>query len=137
GPSELTGRVLPILRDLGVTVLCEPGRFLVGSSGTLLTETIYTKDNGGKKFVIVDAAMNDLIRPSLYDAYHDIRPVREGGRANGETEAVDVVGPICESGDFFAHSRALPVVEAGDRLAILSAGAYGFAMASNYNARPR
>jgi len=137
GPGELTGRILPTLRELGVTVLCEPGRFLVGSSGALLTEAIYTKNNGGKKFVIVDAAMNDLIRPSLYDAYHEIQPLREGGHANGATEEVDVVGPICESGDFFAHSRDLPIVEAGDRLAILSAGAYGFAMASNYNARPR
>jgi len=137
GPSDLTGQILPLLRERGLTVVCEPGRFIVGNSGALLAQVIYTKSNGAKKFVIVDAAMNDLIRPSLYDAFHDIRPLTETDGANRATEVVDVVGPICESGDFFAHARDLPVCEAGDRLAIMSAGAYGFAMASNYNARPR
>ena len=137
GPSDLTGQILPLLRERHLTVVCEPGRCIVGGSGALLAEVIYTKSNGAKKFVIVDAAMNDLIRPSLYDAYHEIRPLTEGGRANGAREVVDIVGPVCESGDFFAHARDLPIAEAGDRLAIMSAGAYGFAMASNYNARPR
>jgi diaminopimelate decarboxylase len=135
GPSDLAPRVLPIVRELGLKLLCEPGRFLVGQSGALVTEVLYRKENGPKKFVVVDAAMNDLIRPSLYDAYHSIEPLRQP--ETSETEVVDVVGPICESGDFFAHDRSLAPVEAGDRVAVLSAGAYGFAMASNYNARPR
>lgn len=133
GPNELADRVLPKIRDLGITLLCEPGRFIVGSAGVLLTRVLYRKANGAKTFAIVDAAMNDLIRPSLYDAYHEIWPVTAGGA----TETVDVVGPVCESGDFFAHDRVLPRVQSGDLLAILSAGAYGFAMSSNYNARPR
>lgn len=137
GPAELTARILPMLRDLEVTVLCEPGRFIVGNAGVLLTRTVYTKNNGGKKFVIVDGAMNDLIRPSLYDAYHEIRTVVQGGRAGGQTEVVDIVGGVCESGDFFGHDRDLPVVDSGDLIAVMSAGAYGFAMSSNYNARPR
>jgi diaminopimelate decarboxylase len=134
GPTALAEHVLPMIRELGVTLLSEPGRFLVGNAGVLLTRVVYRKQNGPKQFVVVDAAMNDLIRPSLYEAYHEIRPVRED---RGAAETVDVVGPICESGDFFAHDRALPAVRAGDLLAIMSAGAYGFAMASNYNARPR
>jgi diaminopimelate decarboxylase len=135
GPSDLAPRVVPVVQELGLKLLCEPGRYLVGQSGVLLTEVQYRKDNGPKKFVIVDAAMNDLIRPSLYEAYHAIEAVKQP--TTNETEVVDVVGPICESGDFFAHDRAIPPVAAGDRLAVLSAGAYGFAMASNYNARPR
>lgn len=134
GPDALAAKVLPIIRELGMTLLCEPGRFLVGSSGALLTRVLYRKESPAKSFVIVDAGMNDLIRPSLYDAYHEIRPVAES--ADG-LEVVDVVGPICESGDFFAHDRQLPITRAGDLLAILSAGAYGFVMASTYNARPR
>ncbi len=133
GPTDLAAKILPAIRELGVTLLCEPGRYIVGASGALLTRVLYRKENGAKKFVVVDAAMNDLIRPSLYDAYHEIRSVRQ---CDGE-EIVDVVGPICESGDFFAHDRLLPGVQPGDLLAIMSAGAYGFAMASNYNARPR
>ena len=133
GPSDLAERVLPTIRDLGMTLLCEPGRFIVGSAGALLTRVVYRKENGVKTFVIVDAAMNDLIRPSLYDAHHEIWSVRPGDTS----EVVDVVGPICESGDFFAHDRSLPVSDSGDLLAIMSAGAYGFAMASTYNARPR
>ena len=101
----------------------------------LLTKVIYLKAGTTKRFVVVDAAMNDLIRPSLYEAFHDIRPVK---RAHGEgAHPVDVVGPICESGDFLAQDRPLPAVAAGDVLAVMSAGAYGFVMASNYNARPR
>lgn len=134
GPMDLAARILPTVAELGLTLLCEPGRFIVGNSGALLTRVLYRKATPKKTFVIVDAAMNDLIRPSLYDAYHAIEPVRETG---GATETVDVVGPICESGDFFAHDRALPPVKAEDLLAIMSAGAYGFAMASNYNSRPR
>lgn len=134
GPDALAAKVLPIIRELGMTLLCEPGRFLVGSSGALLTRVLYRKESPAKSFAIVDAGMNDLIRPSLYDAYHEIRPVAES--ADG-LEVVDVVGPICESGDFFAHDRQLPITRAGDLLAILSAGAYGFVMASTYNARPR
>ncbi len=137
GPADLAGRVLPLIRDLGLTLVCEPGRFLVGSAGALVTRILYRKENSGKKFVIVDAAMNDLIRPSLYDAYHEIRPVAEPAQPAADLETVDVVGPVCESGDFFAHDRPLPPTGAGDLLALLSAGAYGFAMASNYNARPR
>jgi diaminopimelate decarboxylase len=133
GPADLATRVLPTIHDLGVTLLCEPGRFIVGASGVLLTRVLYRKENGAKRFVVVDAAMNDLIRPSLYDAYHEIRSVAPCHGA----EVVDVVGPICESGDFFAHDRLLPCVQPGDVLAIMSAGAYGFAMASTYNARPR
>jgi len=133
GPADLAERVLPLIAALGVTLLCEPGRFIVGSSGALLTRVLYRKDNGVKSFAIVDAGMNDLIRPSLYDAHHEIWAVQP---KTGE-DVVDVVGPICESGDFLAHDRALPPLAAGDLLAVLSAGAYGFAMASNYNARPR
>jgi diaminopimelate decarboxylase len=134
GPADLAELILPTIRELGLTLLCEPGRFVVGDAGALLTRVLYRKENGAKKFLIVDAGMNDLIRPSLYDAYHAIRPVRE---SSADLEVTDVVGPICESGDFLAHQRALPTVPVGGLLAVLSAGAYGMAMASNYNARPR
>ena len=128
--------LLPALRELGVTVLLEPGRSIVGNAGALLTRVLYRKDTGDKKFVVIDAAMNDLIRPPLYDSYHEVRPVSEA-RLGGPTEKVDVVGPICESGDFLAKDRELARTEEGDLLAVMSAGAYGFAMASNYNTRPR
>lgn len=124
------------LRGLNVHLLLEPGRSIVGPAGALITTVIYRKENDGKRFLVVDAAMNDLIRPALYDAYHEIVPVIERGPA-ARTEMVDVVGPICESGDFFAHDRELPPVEEGDLLAILDAGAYGMALASNYNTRAR
>ncbi len=137
GPGDLAKHVLPTIRDLKVMLVCEPGRFLVGNSGILLTRVLYRKENGGKKFVIVDAAMNDLLRPSLYSAYHHIRPVAEGKGGLDQTETVDVVGPVCESGDFLAHDRDLAPTRSGDLLAVMSAGAYGFAMSSNYNARPR
>jgi diaminopimelate decarboxylase len=128
--------LLPALRELGVTVLLEPGRSIVGNAGLLLTRVLYRKDTGEKKFVIIDAAMNDLIRPPLYDSYHEIRPVNEA-RLGGPMEKVDVVGPVCESGDFLAKDRDLAQAEEGDLLAVMSAGAYGFAMSSNYNTRPR
>jgi len=115
-------------------LLLEPGRFLVAQAGALLARVLYVKRNGRKTFVITDAAMNDLIRPALYQAYHEIVPVRP---REGKPRIVDVVGPICESGDFFAHDRKLPPVEPGDLIAILDAGAYGMAQSSNYNSRLR
>jgi len=135
--EEYARVVLDVVRDLqGVTVLVEPGRSIVGNAGVLLTRVLYRKETEAKRFVVVDAAMNDLIRPAFYDAFHDIRPVDER-RRDAAAETADVVGPICESGDFLAKDRALPRAEEGDLLAVMSAGAYGFAMASNYNARPR
>jgi diaminopimelate decarboxylase len=122
------------LRGLGIKLLLEPGRSIVGPAGVLLTRVLYRKTNGNKKFVIVDAAMNDLIRPSLYQAEHQIVPIQP---CNSDTETVDIVGPVCESGDFFARNRRLPVVNEGELLAILDAGAYGMVLASNYNTRPR
>jgi diaminopimelate decarboxylase len=122
------------LRGLGVTLLLEPGRSIVGAAGVLLTRVLYRKTNGEKKFLVVDAAMNDLIRPSLYQAEHQIVPVLT---RETEAETVDVVGPVCESGDFFARGREVPMVQEGELLAILDAGAYGMALASNYNTRPR
>jgi diaminopimelate decarboxylase len=132
--ADYAAAIVPPLRELGVRVLLEPGRFLVGNGGVLLARVLYVKQTENKKFVIVDAAMNDLIRPALYQSYHEIVSVREPGTP--EREAVDVVGPICESGDFFAQDRELPPLQAGDLIALMSAGAYGFAMASNYNSRP-
>jgi diaminopimelate decarboxylase len=127
-----------LLRDgiekLGLQLLLEPGRVLVGNAGILLTRVLYLKDTDTKKFVIVDGAMNDLIRPSLYGAYQRIDPVRQTDRPSA---VVDVVGPVCESGDFFAKDRELQAVLPGELLAVRSAGAYGFVMASNYNTRPR
>jgi len=118
----------------GLTIFLEPGRYLVGSAGVLLATVLYRKHSGGKEFVVTDTGLNDLLRPSLYRAHHEIVEVTAAGRPD---EAVDVVGPVCESGDFLALERTLPGVVAGDRLAILGAGAYGFAMSSNYNSRPR
>lgn len=134
--EEYATVLLPALRESGATVLLEPGRSIVGNAGVLLTRALYRKDTGAKKFVVIDAAMNDLVRPSLYGSFHDIRPVDEGARAR-PAETVDVVGPICESGDFLAKDRELPRVEQDELVALMSAGAYGFAMASNYNTRPR
>lgn len=125
--------VVPLLKPLGMKILLEPGRFISGNAGILVTEVLYVKKTPAKNFVIVDAAMNDLIRPAFYDAYHEIVPLK---RRNGSFTA-DVVGPICESGDFFAHARKIARVRSGEHLALLSAGAYGFTMASNYNTRPR
>lgn len=130
-------RILPLLKKSGLKIILEPGRFVVGSSGILVTKVLYTKSTPRKKFVIVDAGMNDLIRPALYDAYHQILPLRAASQEPQATEKVDVVGPICESADFFAKERRIPKVKSGDYLAVMSAGAYGFSMASNYNSRPR
>ena len=132
--DEYTAALVPPLRELGLRILLEPGRFLVGNAGVLLTRVRYLKRAEQKKFVIVDAGMNDLIRPALYQSYHEIVPVHES--PDGSRAIVDVVGPVCESADFFAQDRALPELREGDLAAIMSAGAYGFVMASNYNSRP-
>ena len=128
--------VMRPLRGLKVHLLLEPGRSIVGPAGALLTSVLYHKTNDSKKFLVVDAAMNDLLRPSLYDAYHEIVPVMNSG-SGARRERVDVVGPVCETGDFLARDRELPIVSEGDLLAILDAGAYGMVQASNYNTRPR
>jgi diaminopimelate decarboxylase len=133
-PAELGRELVAALQGMDVTLILEPGRVIAGNTGILVTEVQYTKTNEGKNFVIVDAGMNDLIRPSLYDAYHRITPVRERG---GKEIMVDVVGPVCESGDFLARDRSLPPVSQGDLLAVFSAGAYAFAMSSQYNSRGR
>jgi diaminopimelate decarboxylase len=127
--------IVPSLRELDIRILVEPGRFLVGNAGVLLTRVRYIKKTGAKKFAIVDAGMNDLIRPALYQSYHEIVPVAEPSRTKS-AEKIDIVGPVCESGDFFALAREMPELHEGDLLAIMSAGAYGFVMASNYNSRP-
>jgi diaminopimelate decarboxylase len=132
--ADYAKAIIPLLKALPVRVLLEPGRFLVGNAGVLLTRVLYVKKTPLKTFVIVDAGMNDLIRPALYQGYHEVVPVRE---AKDQLVAnVDVVGPVCESGDFFALDRPLPEVETDEVLALMSAGAYGFTMASNYNSRP-
>lgn len=133
-PEAYARALVERLRGKDLTLVVEPGRNLVGNAGVLVTRVLYNKPGEVKHFVIVDAAMNDLMRPSLYDAYHGIRPVVDAGRPE---HVVDVVGPVCESGDFLARDRALPAVQAGDLLAVMSAGAYGFAMSSQYNGRPR
>jgi diaminopimelate decarboxylase len=127
--------IVPSLRALDIRILVEPGRFLVGNAGVLLTRVRYIKKTGAKKFAIVDAGMNDLIRPALYQSYHEIVPVAEPSKTKS-TDKIDIVGPVCESGDFFALDREMPELHEGDLLAIMSAGAYGFVMASNYNSRP-
>jgi diaminopimelate decarboxylase len=132
-PEKYAARLLPLLQPLGLKILLEPGRFISGNAGILVTRVEYLKRTGRKNFVIVDAAMNDLIRPAFYDAYHEIVPLN---RPTGGTLKADVVGGVCESGDYFCKDRLLPKVGEGDYLALLSAGAYGFVMASNYNARP-
>ena len=117
-----------------LTLLLEPGRFLVAQAGLLLSRVLYVKKNGSKTFVITDAGMNDLIRPALYQAYHEIVPMAP---RSGRKRKVDVVGPVCETGDFFARDRLLPELRPGDLVAILDAGAYGLSLSSNYNSRPR
>ncbi len=129
--------VLPLLKEAKLKIILEPGRFIVGNAGILVAKVLYIKSTPKKKFVIVDAGMNDLIRPALYDAYHQILPLRMADRGQRKTERLDVVGPICESADFFAKDRRLPSVKEGDYLAIMGAGAYGFSMSSNYNSRRR
>ncbi len=125
------------LRGLDVRLLLEPGRSIVGPAGILLTTVICKKRNNGKQFVVVDAAMNDLIRPALYGAYHEIVPVTQSASPTSKSEVLDIVGPVCETGDFFARDRELAPIDEGDLLAILDAGAYGMVLASNYNTRPR
>ena len=140
---EYVDAILPPLRELKLRILLEPGRLLVGNAGVLLTRVRYIKQTGQKKFAIVDAGMNDLIRPALYHSYHEIVPCKASsaadagqGKNKNQTEKIDIVGPVCESGDFFALDREMPELHEGDLLAIMSAGAYGFVMASNYNSRP-
>ncbi|HZK81691.1 MAG TPA: hypothetical protein VFC46_11500, partial [Humisphaera sp.] len=145
--SEHAKALLPLLKGKPYRIALEPGRYIVGNAGILLTRVLYRKTGGSKQFIIVDAGMNDLIRPTLYDSYHFIWPVkpdpanvltsREEERAPVNGETVDVVGPICESGDYLAKDRPLPRTQRGDLLAVFTAGAYGFAMSSNYNNRPR
>lgn len=131
---ELYGKSLvPRIKDLGLKILLEPGRYIVGNAGVLLTECLYEKKGSAKTFKIVDAGMNDLIRPALYEGHHEIVPLKEH---SGDALKVDVVGPICESGDFFCQDRELADFQPGETVALMSAGAYGFVMASNYNSRP-
>jgi diaminopimelate decarboxylase len=149
--QQYVDAILPPLTRLGLRILLEPGRLLVGNAGILLTRVRYIKETAQKKFAIIDAGMNDLIRPALYGSYHEIvpvekitqpspqssRPGRGGREAPGEGRTkIDIVGPVCESGDFFAQDREMPELHAGDLLSVMSAGAYGFVMASNYNSRP-
>lgn len=135
-PQDLADAISPLVKDLGLTLVMEPGRVIVGNAGIMVTKALYEKAGETKHFVIVDAAMNDLIRPSLYGAYHDIRPVNEEA-GHRTKQQMDIVGPVCESGDFLAKDRMLAAVKPGELLAVMSAGAYGFVMASNYNSRPR
>ncbi len=134
-PQDYVAKVLKVAKDMKQTIVIEPGRSICGNSGILVTRLLYIKKNSQKTFYIVDAAMNDLGRPSLYDAYHEIRPVST--KKEDEAVEVDIVGPICETGDFLARGRRLPSMNNGDLLAVMSAGAYGFTMSSNYNSRPR
>ena len=146
--QEYANAILLPLTRLGLRILLEPGRLLVGNAGILLTRVRYIKETAEKKFAIIDAGMNDLIRPALYGSYHEIVPVEKitepspqsspsgRGGSEGKTNKIDVVGPVCESGDFFAQDREMPELRAGDLLAVMSAGAYGLVMASNYNSRP-
>lgn len=133
-PSQLAKSLLPLLKGRDLTVILEPGRSIVGNAGILLAKALYLKKGQDKEFVIVDAGMNDLMRPSLYDAYHHIQPVVKNKRG---VIAADIVGPICESGDFLAKGREITAIKKGELLAVMSAGAYGFSMSSNYNSRPR
>ncbi len=132
-PQKYADRLLPLLQPLGMKILMEPGRFISGNAGILVTHVEYVKRTGRKNFVIVDAAMNDLIRPAFYEAYHEILPL---AKKNAPAISSDVVGGVCESGDYFCKDRPLPKFVAGEHLALMSAGAYGFVMASNYNSRP-
>jgi diaminopimelate decarboxylase len=133
--AEFAKRLRPKLDELQLTLMLEPGRSIVAEAGVLLTKVLLIKQNGGKTFVVVDGAMNDLLRPALYQAYHEIAPLTEA--PGGFTMTADVVGPVCETGDFFARNRDLPNLQAGDLIALRTAGAYGFVLSSNYNSRPR
>ncbi|OHE23190.1 MAG: diaminopimelate decarboxylase [Syntrophus sp. GWC2_56_31] len=134
-PSEYARAIIDAAKEMDCTFIFEPGRVIVGNAGALVSRVLYTKGNVGKRFIIIDAGMNDLIRPSLYGSYHKIQPVLR--RAERGEITADVVGPICESGDFVAKGRKLPAFERGELLAVMSAGAYGFTMSSTYNSRPR
>jgi len=133
-PADLASKIVPLLKESGLTVILEPGRSLVGNAGIFVTRTLYIKKGEEKDFVIVDGGMNDLMRPTLYGAFHGIVPVKMNKRKPVMT---DVVGPICESGDFLCKDRMIPSPAQGDLLAVMTAGAYGFTMSSNYNSRPR
>jgi len=132
--EEFAKEMVPLLKKTGMKIVLEPGRFISGNSGILVSKVLYLKDNGAKKFLIVDAGMNDLIRPALYNSYHNIVPVK---KSSAKRSTMDIVGPICESGDFFAKERRMHSVREGDCIAVMSAGAYGFSMSSNYNSRRR
>lgn len=132
--QEFAGKILPLLKKVALSIILEPGRFIAGNSGILVTRIVYVKATPVKNFIIIDAGMNDLLRPSLYDAYHEILPIK---REEAEHITADVVGPLCESGDFLAKDRDLPKPKPGDLLAVMGSGAYGFTMSSNYNSRPR
>jgi diaminopimelate decarboxylase len=131
--TDYTAAIFEAIKGLDLTIMCEPGRYMVANAGAFFTRVLYEKRNGDRRFVIVDGAMNDLIRPSLYSAYHKI----EALGAEGETTPADVVGPVCESGDFFGKNVPLPPLKHNDIIVVQSAGAYGFTMASNYNTRPK
>ncbi len=133
-PEDIAEKVIPVIKQTGCEILFEPGRSIIGPNGLLLSQVLFRKETKGKKFLIVDAAMNDLIRPSLYSAYHTVLPLQGTDAA---MEQVDVVGAICESGDFLAKDRDLPMMQRGDHLAVMTAGAYGYTLSSNYNERPR
>jgi diaminopimelate decarboxylase len=133
-PSQLAKSIMPLISKHNLTLIAEPGRSIVGNAGILVTKVLYLKKSANKVFVIVDAGMNDLIRPSIYGAYHNIQPVVKKNRTK---ITADIVGPICESGDFLAKDRQIPAVRQGEYLAVMSAGAYGYSMSSNYNSRPR
>jgi len=130
--EEYASRLIPILKPLELKIMLEPGRLIVGNAGALISEILYKKKGTAKTFAIADAGMGDLIRPALYQGHHEIVPIQN---TSNQSETVDIVGPICESGDFFAQDQELPKLEEGERIAILSSGAYGFVMASNYNSR--
>lgn len=132
--QDFANAISPFLEKTGLKIVMEPGRFVAGNAGILVSKVLYLKDNGFKKFLIVDAAMNDLIRPALYNAYHEIVPVKQ---SRAKIVKMDIVGPICESGDFFAKDRLFPILKKNNLVAIMSAGAYGYVMASNYNVRGR
>ncbi len=133
-PQELAAEIVPLIKTAGCLIIFEPGRYIVATAGVLVTKVLWTKESEVKKFVVVDAAMNDLARPFLYDAHHEIIPLKED---RDKEMIADVVGGVCESTDYFARNRSLPLLEHGDLIALLNAGAYGFVMSSNYNARPR
>jgi len=132
--KDFANAIVPYLKQTNLKIVMEPGRFIAGNAGIFVTKVLYLKDNGFKKFIIVDGGMNDLIRPSLYNAYHEIVTVK---KSKGNLLKMDVVGPICESGDFLGKGRHLPLLKKGDLLAVMSTGAYGYVMSSNYNVRPR